>query len=198
MSQVLMSKLMYKQVLKPEELVKPRQVLELKEVPGPREAFTYKEVSMSNIPPLTKTAGQKTDSRSRGAALSGKTISEAQDYIRQAGRWLVDVPVSILAEHSAWIPTGNWHGMFDCAVWLRTPAGLTHPVQLALKYIDNSGEKIIQIDRCQPGGHSTVLLNGSIALTINARVRDMGLYLIGATDAAIALEEWHLAPQQRR
>lgn len=122
----------------------------------------------------------------------------ARDFIKKAGRWLVDIPISVLGEHSAWTSTGNWQGIFDCAIWLRTPAGLPHPIQLVLKYIDNSGEKIIQIDRCQTGSHRTVLLNGSITLAVNGRVREMGLYLIGASDITLTLEEWHMNPQQRR
>lgn len=124
--------------------------------------------------------------------------SSALEYIQQSGRWLVDIPLSVLSEHSSWIYTGNWQGGFDCALWLRTPAGLPHPLHLVLKYIDSSGEKILQIDRCQTGSHRTVLLNGSITLSVAGRVRDMGLYLLGAHDTIVAVEEWHITPQQRR
>lgn len=161
---------------------------------------------MSNIPILSRSSSQQPGSRTRnespaqvvGKPVPGKKTAAAQEMPRQAGRKLADIPVAILTEHSAWAASGTWQGVFDCAVWLRTPAGLSHPAQLVLKYVDNSGEKFLQIDRCQPGVHNTVLLNGSISLTINARVRDIGLYLLGTTDTAIALEEWHFTPQQRR
>lgn len=124
--------------------------------------------------------------------------SGSQKSAFQQERWLVDIPQSALNEHSAWLSAGTWHGMFDCAMWLRTPSGLTTPVQLALKYIDNSGEKTLLIDRCFAGAHRTVLLNGSINMTISGRVRDIGFYLLGATDGDILLEEWHFTPQHRR
>lgn len=144
--------------------------------------------SVPAVSALLKTKQQSTQSNQ----------SSALDYIQQSGRWLVDVPLSILSEHSSWTYSGNWQGGFDCALWLRTPAGLQHPLHLVLKYIDSSGEKILQIDRCQTGGHRTVLLNGSVTLSVTGRVRDMGLYLLGAHDTIAAVEEWHMTPQQRR
>jgi hypothetical protein len=147
---------------------------------------------MSSIPTLTKALAQKQSATKPGSQANIQRVAFQQE------RWLVDIPISILSEHSAWSSSGNWQGMFDSALWLRTPAGLTHPVQLALKYIDNSGEKIIQIDRCHPGSHRTVLLNGSISVSVSGRVRDMGLYLLGVTDPDIVVEEWHMTPQQRR
>ena len=114
------------------------------------------------------------------------------------GHWLVDVPLSTFSEHSAWLSSGSWQGRFDCALWLRTPAGLTHPVQLVFKFTDNSGEKIVSIDRCQPGNHRTVLLNGMITLNVNGRIREAGLYLSGKSNAVITLEEWHVTAQQKR
>src|SRR5690606_23114072 len=138
-------------------------------------------------------------------------FSSRRRHTRFSRDWSSDVCSSDLARpagvcsqmaqsniHSAWSPTGSWQGMFDCAIWLHTPAGLAHPVQLSLKYIDNGGEKIIHIDRCHPGTHRTVLLNGSFGLSVNGRVRDMGLYLLGITDPEIVVEEWHMTPQQRR
>ncbi|ARU29423.1 hypothetical protein [Cellvibrio sp. PSBB006] len=149
---------------------------------------------MSSIPTLTKSVAQRPSTQ--------RAAQPQQNNVQRAGfqqeRWLVDIPVSVLSEHSAWTAAGNWQGMFDCAIWLRTPAGLAHPVQLSLKYIDNSGEKIVHIDRCHPGSHRTVLLNGSFGLGVNGRVRDMGLYLLGITDPEIVVEEWHMTPQQRR
>ena len=121
----------------------------------------------------------------------------ARRHFKEAGRWLVDIPLSIIAEHSAWTSSGSWQGTFDCAVWLRTPGGLQHPAQLALKYIDNGGEKVIAIDRCQPGSHRTILLNGSINIAVNGRIQTMALFLMDASDTVIALEEWHVTPQQR-
>lgn len=114
------------------------------------------------------------------------------------GRWLIDVPLSTFSEHSAWLSSGNWQGRFDCALWLRTPAGLDHPLQLVLKFTDNGGEKAITIDRCQPGNHRTVLLNGMITLNVNGRIREAGLYLMGRSKAVISLEEWHITAQQKR
>lgn len=152
------------------------------------------EVFMSSIPTLTKSVAQR-PSTQRAAQPQQNNVQRASF---QQERWLVDIPVSVLSEHSAWTAAGNWQGMFDCAIWLRTPAGLAHPVQLSLKYIDNSGEKIVHIDRCHPGSHRTVLLNGSFGLGVNGRVRDMGLYLLGITDPEIVVEEWHMTPQQRR
>ncbi|MGB3610028.1 MAG: hypothetical protein WA987_06580 [Cellvibrio sp.] len=147
---------------------------------------------MSSAPILKKSVAP------RQPAARPASHSNVQRASFQQERWLVDVPVTALSEHSAWSPTGSWQGMFDCAIWLHTPAGLAHPVQLSLKYIDNGGEKIIHIDRCHPGTHRTVLLNGSFGLSVNGRVRDMGLYLLGITDPEIVVEEWHMTPQQRR
>lgn len=148
---------------------------------------------MSSIPTLTKSIAQK-----QSANRSAPSTSNVQRAAFQQERWLVDIPVSALSDHSAWTAAGNWQGMFDCAIWLRTPGGLSHPVQLILKYIDNSGEKVVHIDRCHPGSHRTVLLNGSISLGVNGRVRDMGFYLLGITDPEIVVEEWHMTPQTRR
>lgn len=147
---------------------------------------------MSSIPTLTKSIAQKQ------AANRPSPQANVQRANFQQERWLVDVPISILSEHSSWSSNGSWQGAFDGALWLRTPAGLTHPVQLVLKYIDNAGEKIVPIDRCQPGSHRTVLLNGSITVGVSGRVRDMGFYLLGISDPEIVVEEWHMTPQQRR
>jgi hypothetical protein len=114
-------------------------------------------------------------------------------------RHLLDLPTHILTEHRAWIGSGLWQGMFDCAIWLRTPQGIPQPLQLQLRYQDNQGEKAIFIDRCSAGAYRTVLLNGSILLTAMGRVRGLSLWAINAAPAMEALvDEWHLVPQQRR
>lgn len=157
---------------------------------------------MSGIPTLTKSVAQRPSAQRAAQPSSPQQNKAQQSNVQrtsfQQQRWLVDIPMSVLSEHSTWTAAGNWQGMFDCAIWLRTPAGLAHPVQLSLKYIDNGGEKVVHIDRCHPGSHRTVLLNGSFGLSVNGRVRDMGLYLLGITDPEIVVEEWHMTPQLRR
>lgn len=115
-----------------------------------------------------------------------------------AGRHLLDIPVLSLAEHRTWTSTGNWQGQFDCALWLRTPQGIAHPLQLFVRYTDNQGEKNIFIDRCPAGSYRTVLLNGSLHFQAVGRVRDLSFYLIGAsTGMNVLVEEWNFVPQHR-
>jgi hypothetical protein len=112
---------------------------------------------------------------------------------------LTAVAPSQLCEHGAWTPKGSWTGTFDVALWLRSPAGVMEPLQLVLRYEDASGMQTVYIDRCSPGSHRTVLLNGSVPVRVQGAVRDAGLYLMGVDpDIVIALEEWHLVPQIRR
>ncbi len=124
---------------------------------------------------------------------------EAAPAKESATRHLADIPFSLLSEHSHWVPNGAWEGRFDAAVWLRAPAGLSQPLQLALRYRDSGGEKMLVIDRCHPGSHRSVLLNGSILLEVVGRVREMALVLLDMDrDTQVLLDEWHLVPQLRR
>lgn len=115
------------------------------------------------------------------------------------GRHLLDLPPQILSEHRSWISSGHWQGMFDCAIWLRTPQGIQQPLQLLLRYQDSQSEKSVVVDRCAAGAYRTVLLNGSVMLSVMGRVRELSLRLINASPSMEALvDEWHLVPQQRR
>jgi hypothetical protein len=112
---------------------------------------------------------------------------------------LTTVAPSQICEHSAFTSKGSWRGMFDIAVWLHTPAGVTQPLQLALRYRDAAGVQTIHIDRCGHGSHRTVLLNGSQPLRVQGAVQEAALYLVGVDpDIVVSLEEWHLVPQPRR
>lgn len=155
---------------------------------------------MSRIPTLTRTVDQPPLNRSPKRSKSGSRavpLENTQPIPR--GSLIAEVPLSTLSYHSAWTATGHWRGTFDCALWLRTPQGLPNPANLAVCYVDNQGEKAVFVDRCAPGSYRTVLLNGSIDLSVSGRVTQIGLYLIGATDTCeVHVEEWHLVPQQRR
>lgn len=157
---------------------------------------------MSSVPTHTRAIAKPTSHSATNAGPGGtKSLAENQKQQTSAARarHLLDLPVLALAEHSAWTPTGLWQGQFDCAVWLRTPQGLPQPVQLFLRYVDNQGEKNVFIDRCHAGTFRTLLLNGSIALPVNGRVRSLEFHLVGANGAAeIGEEEWQLVPQQRQ
>lgn|SRR5690554_2285966 len=109
---------------------------------------------------------------------------------------LVEVPTSIFLGHSAAQRRGLWQGMFDIAVWLRTPLGVREPLQLVLKYWDDNGAQRIVLDRCYPGSHRTVLLNASFSLAASGQIHRAGLYLKAtARPSAAYLDEWHLIPQ---
>ncbi|MDQ2075982.1 hypothetical protein [Marinimicrobium sp. ABcell2] len=112
--------------------------------------------------------------------------------------YLVEVPPPIFLGHPASQRRGVWRGVFDIAVWLRTPTGVQEPLQLILKYWDDSGVQQLALDRCHIGGHRTVLLNASFLLRVTGQVRRAGLYIksIGRRPA-VYLEEWHLIPQDR-
>lgn len=109
---------------------------------------------------------------------------------------LVEVPTAIFLGHSAAQPRGRWQGMFDIAVWLRTPLGVREPLQLLLKYWDDNDAQKLVLDRCYPGSHRTVLLNANFSLAANGQIRRAGLYLKGTSrPSAVYLDEWHLIPQ---
>lgn len=159
---------------------------------------SVRDQKLTTISSTIKNPAAQTHGSVALAVPNAPVLTSQQDQSSFVGRWLVDVPHSTFSEHSAWLSSGSWQGRFDCALWLRTPAGLNHPLQLVFKFIDNSGEKIVSIDRCQPGNHRTVLLNGMIKLNVNGRIREAGLYLLGKSNAVIALEEWHVTAQQKR
>lgn len=112
---------------------------------------------------------------------------------------LAEVPPSLLSEHREWSPDTPWQGSFDIAVWLRTPAGLSRPLQLALSYQDAEGEKVLPVDRCPDGAHHSVLLNGAVRLGVHGKVRDLALVLVDkSANTLVMLDEWHIVPQQKR
>lgn len=148
---------------------------------------------MSRIPTLTRPLSFTSPAN---MAMDSAVLTPS---VVKTGYHLLDIPLSAVSEHSAWTNAGYWQGGFDCALWLRTPQGLAHPVQLAICYQDNQGEKTVLVDRCAAGSYRTVLLNGSIQLGVSGRIRNMGLYLVGVKGTAeVAMEEWHLIPQQKR
>ena len=111
---------------------------------------------------------------------------------------LVEVPTQIFLGHPAAQQRGRWQGMFDIAVWLRTPLGVREPLQLLLKYWDDNDAKKIVLDRCYPGSHRTVLLNASFSLTATGQIRRAGLYLKDTgRPSSVYLDEWHLIPQNK-
>lgn len=140
------------------------------------------------------------------------SLSAATETLQQAGggptsrgvaasrdRNLVDIPVSLVSSHAHWQPAGFWSGVFDVAVWVRLPQGSQHPLQLALRYTDQRGEKTVLVDMCKPGSYKSALLNGSIALDITGRVKEMGLYLLGMPKGEVmSVDEWHFNPQIKR
>lgn len=151
-----------------------------------------------SVPTLTRVISKSSVKAAPGEQEpKGAMTVDSKSALIQPGQ-IFDLPVLALAEHSAWTPTGLWHGQFDCAVWLRTPQGLAQPVQLFLRYVDNQGEKNIFIDRCSAGSFRTVLLNGSTSLSVNGRVRSLEFQLVGAMAMTVMIEEWHLVPQQRQ
>lgn len=125
----------------------------------------------------------------------------ANPFIKQdnADKRVTEVPSSLVSAHASWKPAGTWQGRFDLAVWLRLPQGCPEPLQLALRYTDQRGERTVVVDTCKPGSFKSALLNGSVELTVNGRVKDMGLYLINLpSDVPVGLEEWHFQPQIKR
>lgn len=140
-----------------------------------------------------------------------KILNAATETIQQVGggisheampsrdRNLLDIPTSLVSSHAHWQPTGLWSGVFDVAVWIRLPQGSKHPLQLALRYTDQRGEKTVLVDLCKPGSYKSALLNGSITLDITGRVKEMSLYLLGMPKGQImSVDEWHFNPQLKR
>jgi hypothetical protein len=112
---------------------------------------------------------------------------------------IAEVPASRLSSHARWQPAGKWSGVFELAVWLRLPQGTEHPLQLALRYTDQKGEKTILVDICKPGSYKSALLNGSVTIEAQGQVHDMGLFLLGLpNDVPLGLDEWHFVPQVKR
>lgn len=161
---------------------------------------------MSSIPTLTRAVDKPTSKRpardpraSVSPSLSAVNRGNSELLMpAPAGRHLLDIPVLTLAEHRSWTVSGLWQGQFDCALWLRTPQGVAHPLQLFVRYTDNQGEKNIFIDRCSAGSYRTVLLNGSMNFQAFGRVRDLGFYLVGASPGMnVLVEEWNFVPRHR-
>lgn len=112
---------------------------------------------------------------------------------------LAEVPPRLFLGHPNAQSRTSWNAWFDIAAWLRTPAGVMQPLQLVLKYHDDTGEQQILIDHCKSGSHRTALLNASLAVPVNGHVRRAGLYLSGVDRGiVIFLEQWHMVPQERR
>lgn len=120
------------------------------------------------------------------------------DYAVES-RQVVSLSSGDISAHANWKPTGVWEGFFDIAVWLRMPQGCHHPLQLALRYTDQKGEVSIPIDIFKPSTFSCALMNGRIRLAVSGRIKNVGLYLVGADeDLSANVEEWHITPQSRR
>lgn len=137
----------------------------------------------------------------RHAGASVRSAAVNNPFIKDEARdkRITDVPSSLLSSHASWKPAGAWQGRFDLATWLRLPQGCPVPLQLALRYTDQRGEHTVLVDICKPGSYKSVLLNGSIEVSVSGRVKDMGLYLINLPpDVPLALEEWHFQPQIKR
>lgn len=162
---------------------------------------------MSSIPTLTRVldkSSTKHSAKSPQGTSAARPHDSSSRSVHQAllpvptGRHLLDIPVLTLSEHRAWSSTGHWQGLFDCAIWLRTPQGIAQPLQLFVRYVDNQGEKNVFVDRCSAGSYRTVLLNGTLQLYVQGRVRDLAFYLVGAgTGMNVLVEEWNFMPQQR-
>ncbi|MDO3387908.1 hypothetical protein QWI17_18835 [Gilvimarinus sp. SDUM040013] len=125
----------------------------------------------------------------------------ANPFIKDAttDKRIAEVPSSLASAHANWKPAGVWQGRFDLAVWLRLPQGCPVPLQLVMRYTDQRGERTVVVDTCKPGSFKSALLNGSVELTVNGAVKDMGLYLLDLpADVPLGLEEWHCQPQIKR
>ena len=130
---------------------------------------------------------------------AGTSVTAADILPVQRDRPVADVSTSLVSSHANWQPGGYWEGVFDIAVWLRLPQGSMHPLQLALRYTDQRGEKTVLVDICKPGGYKSALLNGSVRLEVSGRIKEMGLYLLGMPKGQpIGLDEWHFIPQLKR
>ena len=126
-------------------------------------------------------------------------VPPARPSIGKRDKRIADVPVSSLSTHASWQPAGNWSGVFELAVWLRLPQGSQHPLQLALRYTDQKGEKTVLVDLCKPGVYKSALLNGSVTIEARGRISEVGVFLLGLpTDVPVGLEEWHFSPQIKR
>ncbi len=112
---------------------------------------------------------------------------------------MVNISTGHIQTHAHWQASGSWVGVFDVAVWIRMPNGCKHPLQLALRYSDEEGEKSLAVDVFMPSAFSCALLNGSVNLQVSGRIHDVGLYLVGAEGDLLAnIEEWHLTPQIKK
>lgn len=100
-----------------------------------------------------------------------------------------------LYAHANWKPRSVWEGGFDVAVWLNTPKGCMRPLQLSLRYADQSGDIFVPVDIFNPSLATTALLTGSMALTIKGKIGTIGLYLEGEIDGiSISVDEWYVVP----
>lgn len=114
----------------------------------------------------------------------------------QPVRNVLAINVEDFMDHVAFTPSTTWQGYFDCATWLRTPRGLTRPVQLLLRYVDSQGEKTLFVDRCGPGTCRSVLLNGTILLQVCGKVREAAFVLMDDnTPGDVVPEDSHFQPQ---
>jgi|GEM_PF-1346661 len=135
----------------------------------------------------------------RHAGVSGAPVAKPRSLPSRRDKRIAEIPATRLSAHAHWQPAGNWSGVFELAVWLRLPQGSAHPLQLALRYTDQKGEKTVLVDICKPGSYKSALLNGSVSVEAQGRVQDMGLFLLGLPgDIPMGLEEWHFTPQLRR
>lgn len=101
--------------------------------------------------------------------------------------------------HASWKPYSVWEGGFDVAVWLNTPKGCMRPLQLSLRYVDQSGDVFVPVDIFNPSLATTALLTGSMALTVKGKIDTIGLYLEGEVDGiSVSIDEWYVVPHIKR
>ncbi len=135
-------------------------------------------------------------------SVSKTTVSETRmraDSYKVEARRVVDISPNHVNASANYEPVGLWEGYFEAGIWLRLPQGSPEILQLALRYTDQAGEVSIPVDAFRPSTFSCALLNGCLRLAVNGRIRNMGLYLVGAPkDIAVNVEQWHLTPQRMR
>lgn len=142
---------------------------------------------------LEKVSARLATSMSRSPVAARRAA--ASPALQQA-RNVLAINVEDFMDHVAFTPSGAWQGYFDCATWLRTPRGLTRPVQLVLRYVDAQGEKTLFVDRCSAGACRTVLLNGTILLRVCGKVREAAFFLMDDNAPGdVVAEDSHFQPQ---
>lgn len=129
-----------------------------------------------------------------------QATQETSGAASPARDWLVsELRPTLFTEHRAARLREPWTGWFDVAVWLKTPAGAMQRLRLELVYRDGTGEHRVSVDECPAGGHKTVLLNGSLPLSVTGRVQWAGLFLKRlAPEILVNTDLCHVQPRERR